>query len=139
MKTMQMRALRAATGGAAPGRQGAAPGRQGAAPGHQGAAHGRQGAAHGHQGMRNAKRMNGQAKGLSDCNTFFIYDTDESRSRLEENVRLNSLMFAYVRLCSLIRRKIFGACLADGSDHCGSPTMTLGSHFLRLTGAGEAR
>src|SRR5260370_20357363 len=59
METMQMRARRAATGGAA---------------------HGRQGAAHGHQGVRNAKRMNGQAKGLSDSNTCFICDTDESRS-----------------------------------------------------------
>src|SRR5260370_17641027 len=46
MKTMQMRALRAAARGAAPGRQGAA---------------------HGHQGMRNVKRMNGQAKGLRAC------------------------------------------------------------------------
>src|SRR6266851_124679 len=47
---------------------------------------------------RNVERMNGQAKGLSDSNTCFIYDTDERRSRLEENVRLCSLKFAYVRL-----------------------------------------
>src|SRR6266852_2639264 len=45
-----------------------------------------------------AERMNGQAKDLSDRNTCFICDTDERRSgleeKLEENVRLCSLMFA---------------------------------------------
>src|SRR6266436_10412469 len=35
---------------------------------------------------------------LSDRNTCFIYDTGERGLGLEENVRLNSLMFAYVRL-----------------------------------------
>jgi len=42
--------------------------------------------------------LHGQAKDLSDCNTCFICDTDERGSGLEGNVRLNSLMFAYVRL-----------------------------------------
>ena len=42
--------------------------------------------------------MNAKAKGLSDRNTFFIYDTDERGSGLEENVRLFPLMFAYLRL-----------------------------------------
>src|SRR5216684_328302 len=50
----------------------------------------------------NAERMNGQAKGLSDRNTCFICDADERGSgleeKLEENVRLCSPMFAYVRL-----------------------------------------
>src|SRR5713226_7282174 len=47
---------------------------------------------------RNAQRMNGKAKGLNERNTFFIYDPDARRSGLEENVRLCSPMFAYVRL-----------------------------------------
>jgi hypothetical protein len=47
---------------------------------------------------RNVEWMNGKAKGLSDRNTFFIYDTDERGWRLKANVRLCSLMFAYVRL-----------------------------------------
>jgi hypothetical protein len=42
----------------------------------------------------NAERMNGNAKCLSDRNTYYIYDTDEHGSGLEENVRLCSLMFA---------------------------------------------
>jgi hypothetical protein len=42
----------------------------------------------------NAKRMNGKAKGLSDCNTCFICDTDEGGSGLEENLRLSSLILA---------------------------------------------
>jgi len=46
----------------------------------------------------NAERLNGKAKGLNDRNTFFIYDTDERGWELEENVRLCSLMFAYLRL-----------------------------------------
>ncbi len=50
--------------------------------------------------------MNGKAKSLSDRNTFFIYDTDERGSGLEENVRLCSLMFAYVRLMG---KKMFAA------------------------------
>src|SRR5712691_1259941 len=44
-----------------------------------------------------SERMNGQAKDLSDRNTCFIYDTGERGSGLAENVRLCSLMFAYVR------------------------------------------
>jgi hypothetical protein len=54
----------------------------------------------------NAGRMNGQAKDLSNRNTFFIYATDERGSGLEENLRLSSLMFAYVRL---IGEKMFEA------------------------------
>jgi hypothetical protein len=42
----------------------------------------------------NAQRMNGKAKGLSDRNTFFIYDADERGSGLEENLRLFSLILA---------------------------------------------
>ena len=38
--------------------------------------------------------MNGQAKDLSDRNIFFICDTDERGSELEENLRLNSLILA---------------------------------------------
>src|SRR5713101_1023145 len=57
----------------------------------------------------NAERMNGNDNCLSDRNTYFIYDTDERGSGLEENVRLCSLMFAYVRLCSLNGRKMFEA------------------------------
>ena len=64
-----------------------------------------EGAAHGHYwGLRNAK-----AEGLSDRNTFFIYDTDERGSGLEENLRLSSLIFAYSRLSSLNGRKMFAA------------------------------
>src|SRR5712691_9786846 len=46
----------------------------------------------------NAEPMNGQRKCLSDRNTFFIYDTDERGSGLEENLRLSSLILAYLRL-----------------------------------------
>src|SRR5216684_7011307 len=35
---------------------------------------------------------------LSDRNTFFICDTDERGSGLEENLRLSSLILAYLRL-----------------------------------------
>src|SRR5713101_2849165 len=45
-----------------------------------------------------SERMNGQAKDLSDRNTFFICDTDERGLRLEENLRLSSLILAYLRL-----------------------------------------
>jgi hypothetical protein len=42
------------------------------------------GAARGHcRGLQSAK-----AEGLSDRNAFFIYDTDERGSGLEENLRL---------------------------------------------------
>ncbi len=48
------------------------------------------GAARGHcRGLRSAN-----AEGLSDRNTFFIYDTDERGSGLEENLLLFSLIFA---------------------------------------------
>ena len=53
--------------------------------------------------------MNGQAKDLSDRNTFLICFTDEHGSGLEENVRLCSPMFAYVRLCSLNGKKMLRA------------------------------
>ncbi len=46
----------------------------------------------------NAEPVNGKANGLSDRNTFFIYDTDEHGSGLAENVRLCSLIPAYLRL-----------------------------------------
>jgi hypothetical protein len=70
------------------------------------------GAARGHYwGLQSAK-----AEGLSDRNTFFIYATDERGSGLEENVRLCSPMFAYVRLCSLNSRKTLAAA---GRGHCG--------------------
>ena len=46
--------------------------------------------------------MNGNAKGLSDRNTFFIHDTDERGSGLEENLHLSSLILAYSRLFPLI-------------------------------------
>jgi len=46
----------------------------------------------------NAERMNVKAKGLSDRNTFFICDTDERGPGLGENLRLNSLILAYLRL-----------------------------------------
>src|SRR5258708_37497328 len=62
----------------------------------------------------NAKRMNGKAKGSSDRNTFFICDTAERGLGLEENLRLSSLILAYLRLMG---------------EKC----------FLRLTGADEAR
>jgi hypothetical protein len=46
----------------------------------------------------NAERMKGKAKGLSDRNTCFIYDTDKRGEDLEENLRLSSLILAYLRL-----------------------------------------
>ncbi len=45
-----------------------------------------------------SERMNGKVKGLGDRNTCFICDTVERGLGLEENVRLCSLKFAYVRL-----------------------------------------
>src|SRR6266446_7430770 len=51
----------------------------------------------------NAERMNG--KDLNERNTFFICDTVNADGELRKNVRLYSGMFAYVRLCSLNRRK----------------------------------
>jgi|SRR5712692_5803799 len=105
MESIQMRALRAATGGVPEGRRKNAewgaysalilalraatvsPRRRWSASGH-------------YWGL-----LNGNAKGLSDRNTFLICDTDERGSELEENVRLCSLMFAYVRLCSLNGKK----------------------------------
>jgi hypothetical protein len=55
------------------------------------------GAARGHCGLQSAN-----AEGLSDRNTFFIYDTDERGSGLEENLHLSSLIPAYSRLFPLI-------------------------------------
>ena len=75
-----------------------------------------------------AERMNGKAKGLSERNTFYIYDTDERGSGSEENLRLSSLKFAYSRLSSLIRRKIVGA------PRLVSRAAALG---LRLAGRGR--
>src|SRR6266849_2186812 len=46
----------------------------------------------------NAERTNGRAKDLSGRNTFFICDTDERGLGLEENLRLFSLILAYLRL-----------------------------------------
>src|SRR2546427_4487387 len=46
----------------------------------------------------NAERTNGKASGLSEWNTFFICDTDERGSGLEENPRLSSRILAYLRL-----------------------------------------
>jgi hypothetical protein len=46
----------------------------------------------------NAERMNGKAKGLGDRTTCFICDIDERGSGLEENLRLSSLILAYLRL-----------------------------------------
>jgi hypothetical protein len=59
----------------------------------------------------NAERMNGKAKGLSDRNTFFIYDTDERGSGSEENLRLFSLIPAYLRLMGkkCLRRRMVNA------------------------------
>src|SRR5438445_4535466 len=52
-----------------------------------------------------SERMNGQAKDLSDRNTFFICGTDERGLGLAENLRLSSLILAYLRLSSLNGRK----------------------------------
>ena len=46
----------------------------------------------------NAEWMNGKTKGLSDRNTFFIYDTVNADRGLEENLRLFPLILAYLRL-----------------------------------------
>jgi hypothetical protein len=46
----------------------------------------------------NAERMNGKAKGSSDRNTFLTCFTSERGSGLEENLRLFSLILAYLRL-----------------------------------------
>ncbi len=60
------------------------------------------GAARGHYwGLQSAK-----AEGVSDRNTFFIYDTVEHGSGLEENLRLSSLIPAYARLSSLNGKKM---------------------------------
>src|SRR6266849_10902014 len=48
-----------------------------------------------------AERMNWKANGLSNRNTFSIYDMDERQSGLAENLRLYSRMFAHLRVCSL--------------------------------------
>ncbi len=51
-------------------------------------------------------RMNGQTKDLSDRNACFIYDTDERGSGIGGEC---SLIFAYVRLCSHIGKKMLRA------------------------------
>ena len=50
--------------------------------------------------------MNGQTKDLSDRNACFIYDTDERGSGIGGEC---SLIFAYVRLCSHIGKKMLRA------------------------------
>ncbi len=42
--------------------------------------------------------MNGQAKDLDQSNTLFICDRDELGLGLAENLRLSSLILAYLRL-----------------------------------------
>src|SRR5712692_1919406 len=54
-----------------------------------------------------SERMNGQAKDLSDRNTFFTCDTVNADQELRKNVRLYPGMSAYVRVCSLNGRKMF--------------------------------
>src|SRR5713226_914927 len=51
----------------------------------------------------NAERMNGKTKGLCDRNTFYSYDTDGRGLGIWEK---SSLIFGYVRLCSLNGKKI---------------------------------
>ena len=53
--------------------------------------------------------MNGQAKGLSDRNTFITCCTEERGSKSGENLRLSSLIPAYSRLSSLNGRKMVEA------------------------------
>ena len=53
--------------------------------------------------------MNGQAKGLSDRNTFITCCTEERGSKSGENLRLSSLIPAYSRLSSLDGRKMVEA------------------------------
>ena len=61
-----------------------------------------------------AERRNGKAKYLNDRNTFFTCFTDERGAGISEQ---SSLMFAYVRVCSLNGRKnIAGA----ARGHCAS-------------------
>jgi len=46
----------------------------------------------------NAKRVNGNANCLGDRSTFFTFFTDERGLGLAENLRLSSLILAYLRL-----------------------------------------
>src|SRR6266581_2294098 len=62
----------------------------------------------------NVECMYGKAKGLSDRNTFFICDTDEWGLGLEENLRLSSLILAYLRLMG-------EKCLRPAFDCSGLP------------------
>jgi hypothetical protein len=104
METMQMRALRAATGGVREGRRKNAECRMkalGAAASH----------CKMHEILNRRSRCGktvsraksdllkrNQARCLSDRNIFFTCFTYERGSGLEENLRLSSLMFAYLRL-----------------------------------------
>ena len=63
----------------------------------------------GQHGTTDCGLLNAKAEGLSVHNTFFICDTDERGSGLEENLRLSSLIPAYSRLSSLNGKKMFAA------------------------------
>jgi hypothetical protein len=52
----------------------------------------------GQHGTADCGLQSAKAEGLSDRNTFFICDTDERGSGLEENLRLSSRILAYLRL-----------------------------------------
>ena len=60
--------------------------------------------------------MNGQAKDLSDRNTCFTFCSDERGLGLEENLRLSSLILAYVRVSSLNGRKMFAGLRLANDD-----------------------
>ncbi len=59
----------------------------------------------------NAEWMNGRVQWLGDRDICFICDADERGSGIRGKC---SLMFAYVRLCSLIWKKIWRRCAATG-------------------------
>ena len=77
--------------------------------------------------------MNEKAKRLSDRNTFFTYDTEERGSGLEENVRLCSPMFAYVRLCSLNGRKTVAGAARGRSGAGRVPASSADLRFSHKT------
>jgi hypothetical protein len=89
----------------------------------------------------NAERMNGKTKGLSDRNTFLIYDTVERGLGLEENLHLSSLKFAYLRISSIIGRKIVAAphLISDASSRfrsgCGRGRPRSRPQRVRHTGS----
>jgi len=66
--------------------------------------------------------MNGQAKDLSDRNACFIYDTDERGSWIGGEC---SLIFAYVRVCSHIWKKMLRALRAATAGAPESPNCRL--------------